>query len=309
MASTERFLILGSVTDLPASAFLPCLRSIRRAAPEATLVLFVGRMSGSDHVALDEVASQVIDLDVRYASPPGRVLAGGVRRLEFSRGRGRAFRCAYRAASTFTSAIGRRHEDAFSFAVNGVQSFRYREYLAYLTLYGSRFDSVMITDIRDVLFQSHPLERPVKELEVFMEEPDVTLAQPGWNRWWYRQVYGDEGLRIVESEVVSCSGITIGPVVAMTTYLTAMAQEIEKYRHLPLQGHDQAIHNHLVASGQVPCRRIPNGTGRVLTMGMMRDVEFNGTIVTQHNSNAPAVLHQYDRHPELAARLVSLLSE
>lgn len=309
MPSTGRLLILGSVTDLPATEFLPCLRSIRRAAPDATLVLFVGRMSDPDRAALEEAASQLIDLDSRYTSLMGQLLGRWLRRLEFTRGRGRLFNCAYRAAGIVTSAAGRRHEDAFSFAVNGAQSYRYREYLEYLTRCGDNFDNVMISDIRDVLFQSHPLDRPLEELEVFMEDPGVTLGQPGWNRWWYCQVYGEGALRGLENQVVSCSGITIGPLVAMTAYLAAMADEIEKHRRLPLLGHDQAIHNRLVVSGQVACRRIPNGTGRVLTMGMMRHVPFNGTTVTQANGSVPAVLHQYDRHPHLADQLVPLLSE
>jgi hypothetical protein len=164
----------------------------------------------------------------------------------------------------------------------------------------------MLSDLRDVIFQRDPFVEPLPPLEVFLEEPEVTFAIEGFNRQWIDDLYGEAGLLRLGAGVVSCSGVTFGTREGMERYLVAMADEVRA--HLPpLGAHDQAIHNWLLATGRLPeATSVPNGHGRVLTMGAQRHIEVadDGTVLN-HDGTVPAVLHQYDRHVDLAPTLLA----
>jgi hypothetical protein len=90
----------------------------------------------------------------------------------------------------------------------------------------------------------------------------------------------------------------------MLGYLRAMVREVGRHV-IPLGPHDQAIHNWLLYTGQLPGATIvANGTGRVQTMGAQREVYLSpdGTVLNPDGTR-PAVIHQYDRHVGLAERL------
>jgi hypothetical protein len=77
------------------------------------------------------------------------------------------------------------------------------------------------------------------------------------------------------------------------------------WRRIPMGSHDQGVHNTLILNGLMPdAKLIPNGQGRVLTMGGMTppSPEADGRLRLP-DGRLPAVLHQYDRFPELAATL------
>jgi hypothetical protein len=88
-------------------------------------------------------------------------------------------------------------------------------------------------------------------------------------------------------------------------YLGEMIGEIV-WRRRPMGSHDQAVHNMLLGRGRFGSPTIvPNGHGRVLTMGKMRTYEMDpdGTLLNADGS-IPAVVHQWDRHVQIAARIV-----
>ena len=83
-----------------------------------------------------------------------------------------------------------------------------------------------------------------------------------------------------------------------------MVEEAARHSR-PMGSHDQGIHNYLLRTGRLdPVYVQENGCGAVLTMGLQKqiDVDSEGRILN-HRGDLPAVLHQYDRHVELAARL------
>jgi hypothetical protein len=69
--------------------------------------------------------------------------------------------------------------------------------------------------------------------------------------------------------------------------------------------HDQAVHNILVHGGRLSSAAvIPNGYGRILTMGKMSAYRANADGTVQNlDGTIPAVLHQWDRHQQLVAHI------
>ncbi len=98
----------------------------------------------------------------------------------------------------------------------------------------------------------------------------------------------------------SCAGVTIGPMELVIGYLRVMADHLLRLR-LQAVGLDQAVHNYVLHSQRVPAAQlVPNGAGVVATLGIV-PVEDLGPLL------GAAVLHQYDRHPELSASLLGEL--
>ncbi len=310
--SSARGLVIGFASNLPAEPhFLPFLRSLRLSGYEGRVCVFVSNVSAPDQQTLGQIADDVVAVDDEYPALAPRWSTDLLGRLKVTRGPRRFYPRAYRALGSILRA---RQAPAVSidleFRLQGVQALRYGHYLDYLEQH-PEVDKIMISDLRDVLFQADPLSSEVAGLEVFLEEPHVRFDAPGFNRSWIKDLYGTRGLRRLGDAVVSCSGVTVGRRDPMLRYLAAMAGEVGRHTDVPLGPHDQAIHNWLLYTGALPnATVVPNGQGRTLTMGAQREVYLrpDGMVVRQDGTIAP-VLHQYDRHSALASRLVAAVAE
>ncbi|HXY91019.1 MAG TPA: hypothetical protein VEP49_00945 [Acidimicrobiia bacterium] len=306
--SSPRALVLGSASRLPAYHFTPFFRSLRAVGFEGTICLFASRLDPGERETLRPLVDEVVDVDGCYepAAP-----AWSVRLLDWSKHQ-RGLRKHYpalcrRVGRAVGSAPGNAVAADLEFRLEGLQSLRYSHYLAYLEAH-HEFEAVMISDVRDVIFQRDPFVGGVEEIEVFLEEPHVTFAAGGFNPRWVEDLYGAGAVAALQDRTVSCSGVTVGTREGMIGYLGKMVEEVR--RHVPpLGAHDQAMHNWLVYTGALGSPTIvPNGRGRVLTMGALTQVDATTDgVVLNSDGSVPAVLHQYDRHVELAHALLTAI--
>ena len=164
----------------------------------------------------------------------------------------------------------------------------------------------MVSDIRDVVFQSDPFDPAPQSLELFLESGHSTFGQPGFNRDWVIRLESREFVDRHAAATPSCSGTVLGPASDLLAYLGAMRAEVS-WRRIPLGNHDQGIHNALILKRRLPTATvIPNGHGRVLTMGDMLEPAISDEgLVTAPDGSIPAIVHQYDRFPQLAPRVLA----
>lgn len=179
---------------------------------------------------------------------------------------------------------------------------RYFLYYDYLLKRGSEYRNVLITDVRDVVFQADPFAQKIgTAIHVAMENPDIPIGDCQWTAPWIVAAYGEEALERLKSAPMSCSGTTMGPVSAMKRYLKAMLEQIARMKSADAYL-DQAAHNRLLHDGKLePVRRLENFRGPILTVGSEPRYRLNdrGAVVNRDGS-VIAVVHQYDRHDELA---------
>ena len=109
-----------------------------------------------------------------------------------------------------------------------VNVMRYHFNFWWTRLY-SDSSKIMITDFRDVLFQSNPFN-PFKKnvffkwpqtnfLMIFKEAfPNIMIYRCGFNSGWIRACFGENALQKVAQNLVSCSGVSIGSKNAMYAY-------------------------------------------------------------------------------------------
>jgi len=191
-------------------------------------------------------------------------------------------------------------------------SSRFVQYLDFLRNQSARYDKVMLSDVRDVFFQADPFARiPDHQLWMFQEEGPHTLGSDRRNRRWVLATFGRKVLRQIEHQRILCAGITIGSYANIVGYLQAMEPEL--LTRSPVYIPDQGIHNAMAYTGVFKHLNpvvVKNGDGPVLTVGLMTEAQFKwddaGRLVDA--AGVPyAVIHQFDRHPKLAARLQRLV--
>jgi hypothetical protein len=192
-------------------------------------------------------------------------------------------------------------------ALANVEVARYFWFWNYLRRNVARYRNVMLTDVRDVLFLGDPFDFDIGEAVCsFEEDAHVTIGTQTNNRGWLHGAYGQEALDELADRRIVCSGITIGAAPAVLDYLTVMVDELARLAR-QYKGMDQGVHNYVLHKGLVPrARLVSNADGPVLTVGGMRAPEA----VAALRERAPElrVVHQYDRHPQVAEAIASLAS-
>jgi hypothetical protein len=106
-----------------------------------------------------------------------------------------------------------------------VAMLRYYLYQWWAMKYSST-TRIMMSDFRDVFFQTHPFYHRYPEwrpygLTVFQEHfPNKIISRCGHNRRWIRNCYGEEGLALIETNTVICSGVSFGTRDAVIGYVS-----------------------------------------------------------------------------------------
>lgn len=303
MPSTQSSLVLGSASQLDPEVFEPFYASLKRTGFAGSTVLLALDYSDAELDKFREFVDEVVSL--RTPSRGHRLATRGLRFLQGTRGLRRFYSFAFRARLALVAERRAKPTwETLELRLEGLQSVRYERYLQFLAQRPGEFEQVLLCDVRDVVFQSDPFEVPVQRLEFFQEDPSHRVAtEPFLNRWLTRL----EGPSFVSShadEIASCSGTVIGPIHDILSYLGLMSTGIS-WRRIPMGNHDQGVHNALIFGKAFPAAAVvPNGTGRVLTMGGMAQPPVDEPGVAHNvDGTLPAVVHQYDRFPHLASRI------
>src|SRR5262249_30602553 len=105
-----------------------------------------------------------------------------------------------------------------------VHARRYAIYLDYLRTQASRYDQVMMSDVRDVVFQRNPFDGIVSPKCHFYLEGAVRIIRDDPTNWrWVRGCFSAADAERLAGRRISCSGITIGGTAAIIAYLERMA--------------------------------------------------------------------------------------
>jgi len=200
-----------------------------------------------------------------------------------------------------------------SFHASNSRYWLYADYME-KTKAATSYRFVQVSDVRDIVFQADPfasLRNAEEGVHAFLEQPEVLVGKESWNAGWVRDCFGEEALSRIASKTVTCSGYTIGTSADMKQYLDRMAGELSSRSSCERNGVDQGVHNVLVhdstfLQGMKPYILHANSKGWVWTGGYVPkgSLAFDGENAVLNAAGAPyAVLHQYDRHQDLLAKL------
>lgn len=184
---------------------------------------------------------------------------------------------------------------------------RYLYYQDFLTRLDHRYDRIVLSDVKDVVFQRDPSLAPVPAaLNFYLESSRYSIGREPQNASWMRQLYGEATLAQMSGHPISCSGTTIGEHGAVLDYLDALISEMHRViGRVRDPGFDQGVHNWLIRSGRFPSAALEeNGKGAVLTMGIedpeiLAETSEGDIFMPPHP--VPALVHQYNWHPRFEA--------
>ena len=195
-------------------------------------------------------------------------------------------------------------------------ALRYFLYLDLLRQAPRPYARVLITDVRDVIFQRDPFSFPWADgLNVTLEDARMTIGACPYMTRWTTGHLGEAAWRALANRRISCSGTTVGGHAAMTDYLERLTGLLLPFSPAPpppapggtpppptgMAGYDQGVHNHLLHGGHLSRVTVHDNAGPILTLGYKATppaTDAHGDIL--NDAGLPAVMvHQYDRMPEL----------
>lgn len=188
-----------------------------------------------------------------------------------------------------------------------ISNYRFLLYLKYLTDHTEVYDKILLTDIRDVIFQSDPFQKLEKNgIYVFLEDAVQTFRESKLNYNWCAAANGYEFAEKVIDKVVSCAGVTIGHTAYILNYLRYMKGKLKNRKELPW-AFDQGIHNGFVYGLRSPGTVIiDNDAGFVATLGAYQPYLSNERAEVINSQGKPfSIVHQYDRSGELMTKIKS----
>lgn len=292
MGKISKQLILGLVSDLKLAAVKPFFLSLEKSGYHGDLGLFT---SGLDAATMDFLRARranLIPFGKEYLKPNRVKLAALAR--PFVRAR-RFDRLKERLGAGYLHPNCARH-------------IYYQKYLAE---HGAGYNAVMLADIRDILFQKDPFDFSLPDgLGVFREDASQTIGTCSANSYRTRAGFGPDVLQLLHDKHIYCAGTIFGTPAAIRDYC-ARALPIF-YACATSETVDQATFNYLLHLKPPPrVHHFDNDAGPVLTMGHVTRAQLRFNAAGQLVNPAGRIfntLHQYDRHPELAAKLIPLLT-
>jgi hypothetical protein len=178
---------------------------------------------------------------------------------------------------------------------------RYDFYLRIARQNRDRYDEMMVTDTRDVLFQRHPFaDITSSACHYYIEHPTKTIGEEPTNLRWAKLFLPPDQAEAARRHRVSCNGIVIGGMAAMNEYLARMAADLRAVplRDRRLGGADASLHHRLVfLAGGIPGVVMENNV-HVATMGLEPESTYvvgDDGVVRTADGHVPPILHQYDR--------------
>ena len=178
--------------------------------------------------------------------------------------------------------------------------------------YRNSLSNVLLTDSRDVVIQRDPFSFIDGKLVTGIE-PE-TIAKDRHTSSWIEAIYGKDILYRMSDSSIVCAGVTFGPVKEVENYLNKMCSEM--WRLLPKlifeEVRDQGCHDYLIFEKLITPDLTDNQQGLIGTLCLENpsnfSIDFTRGLVKLHDKY-PAIIHQYDRHPELLNFFKELASE
>jgi hypothetical protein len=171
---------------------------------------------------------------------------------------------------------------------------------------------ILLCDSRDLVFQSDPFEGVWPPL--WTGEEDKRLGDCDLNSFWFKRVGGEAAFQQTKHQWIVCAGVIGGWADGISDYLQNSSKLVQQLApRVALDDGDQGVHNNLVRmQTELGFTVLPNGSSLVANVGYTKAADLtieNNQVRVHDRAEVPAILHQYDRHPQLVALIRSLWAE
>jgi hypothetical protein len=187
-----------------------------------------------------------------------------------------------------------------------IHSHRFPLFAKFVEEHAEHYDQIMISDVRDVAFQGNPFEGAVGAgCQFYLEAAPHTIgADPHVGRFTRTFLTPEQAEAVAQRRIICC-GVTIASTSAMLSYLkrvNALISAIRAHKRRRI-GADTAFHILLAYLDPACDSDIVENNIHVATMGLEPAARYQLSHQILVGNFAPPILHQYDRHSEIAFAL------
>jgi hypothetical protein len=292
--------VIGTVHGYSPEELKPFLHSLKRTGYRGQVILYVSNMKEGTVEWLHGQGVRTIPFrDIRCVGPRllRRLIGGAVRLLGFIPG-------------LMHTDLGRSLLDPNT-----------KRFLFYRPLLEEIPDdaSVLLTDVRDVIFQGHPFSMGVSgDLMGFQESSSMPLGSGRDTTRWIKVQFGKEVLERLRNRPLICAGTIMGTGAGIRRYLEVFDDFYRSAFHPEMFGGDQSALNvlcyeHADRFKGIRFQLVSNEEGPVYTTNRFIPenkirITEEGWIAFEDGRIAP-IIHQYDRHPRVQAALFDCLEK
>jgi hypothetical protein len=187
---------------------------------------------------------------------------------------------------------------------NLARCFWYFKYLREQWDASAVFSQILLTDVRDVIFQKPLFGTPCDDLEFHLEDNSSTIGEDWFTARGIESAYGKQAVLDLSTKTVSCAGTVSGRALGILDYL---AQKQLLAAALPKSarskwGIDQALHNYILHKRLARLAISKPNFARVANVGNANAKVFGcdakGRVINP-DGGISEVAHQWDRHRHL----------
>ena len=219
--AAPRDILIGYATGVPSHGILRLARALGHYAPSAHLALFVRKADQArlrqllrDSNISDGAVSLLLGTDADISRGPSATWVEPA--VDFDR--------FIRARSRMVDNVRRRR-------LNYVATVRYFHIRRFLEAHYTRFDRVIISDVRDIALQADPFRQIKSSRTVYAFTESTRYDSFGGNNFnavVVRECYGESFLKRISHEKVVCCGVVMGNIDPILGYLSAFEEEFAK---------------------------------------------------------------------------------
>lgn len=308
----KRDLVLGLVHGYPAAMTRPFMDSLRAVAPHAEVILASSEISTPTRDELRAQGCSLLPYRYYHWTVAGRKIHPGNTRWSFVHSRYAAW---INALPGFSARTKLRFRARLVRHFLDPNTRRFVEFFLALRDVLPTYDRVLLSDLRDVVFQANPFNLINGEGILYgLEDSAVTIGSHWGNSLWVETVGGPAMRDALAPYRVSCVGVVLASGAVMAKYLDHLIEALTQpgFNLAHFHGADTGAHNIVVRRHPLPNQQFADfTTGGILNMhGLQPEcIRWNpdGLLGDAQGQTIP-IIHQYDRHPEVAARLFKRLA-
>ena len=183
---------------------------------------------------------------------------------------------------------------------------RWIMYKNFLDEHGKDYRQVFLTDTRDVIFQGNPFEPYINFQNYFgyvTSESDIKNSGSNFNNNWLTNLIGKAKAKKLGNKKFIGGGTIQGTINEVKIFCENM---VETSKRSTRRGDEQSSMNYLVYDNLLPIENLMEidcTGGSVFTVRISsiadHSVKVENEKILRGDGGVPAVIHQYDRHPEL----------
>lgn len=180
-----------------------------------------------------------------------------------------------------------------------ITEWRHILYKDFLNLNRNKYNKVLLTDIKDVLFQKDIFKYNWKDDFLGVAIEKQIYAEDELGKLWIERKYGIDIYNEFKSKHIICAGTIIGNIEIVLNLLNLLCKQIFSGQYFKNQ--DQADMNYLIFKGifKYPLQKSDNKLGPIITIGTENNIVIKNDFILNYSNDIAYLIHQYNRFEKI----------